>query len=330
MKNLVDQNGRIDFGIYKEPVETLNYKEYRLGTPMGFKVPGFLKRLKFNQYHFFGLIGPDIMAGMAVVDLKYVSNGFFYIYDRKTGLLTETKKLAPSGSNVNIAPYPEETDSYFKSGNLTIELKGNRVVAEGKRTSVNLEIKPSPAEPLRICTRAGYRGWVFTRKASPLGVSGTAELNGRKIDLSSPDYLGLTDWTGGYMRKYTYWNWASSAYTLEDGRRFGMNLACGVNETSFTENAFWIDDQMTKVDSSKFVFDIQDPDGKWHITSNDGKIDLMFSPESLRGEKIYALAIASRFTQFMGTFDGTITTDDGETVTLKNCPGWTEDHYAKW
>jgi uncharacterized protein DUF2804 len=330
MRNLVNQEGIIDFGIYKEPVETLNYKEYRLETPMGLRIPGFLKNVKFNQFHFFGLIGPDIMAGMAVVDLKFLANGFFYIYDRKTGDLLETKKLAPSCSKVNIAPFPEQTDSYFRSKSLTIELNGNRIFAKGKNISVDLEIKPSLAEPLRICTRAGYRGWVFTRKASPLEVSGKAELNGRSIEISSPSYLGLTDWTGGYMRKYTYWNWASSAHTLEDGRRFGMNLACGVNETSFTENAFWIDDQMTKIDSSKFVFDIKDPDSKWYITSNDGKIDLTFSPESQRGEKIYALAIASRFTQFMGTFDGKITTDSGETITLTRCPGWTEDHYAKW
>ena len=109
-----------------------------------------------------------------------------------------------------------------------------------------------------------------------------------------------------------------------------MNLACGVNETSFTENAFWVDNQMTKVDSVKFVFDERDPDSQWYITSNDGKIDLVYSPESQRSEKVYAVAVASRFIQFMGTFEGKITTDSGETIMLKNCPGWTEDHYAKW
>jgi len=330
MKNLVNPEGTIDFGIYKEPVETINYKEYRLETPMGLGIPGFAKRFKFNQFHFFGLIGPDVMVGMAVVDLKYLTNGFFFIYDRKTGDLFETKKLAPPGKNINISLLPEKPDSYFKSRSLTIELEGNRIFAKGKKISLEVEIKPPVAEPLRICTRAGYRGWVFTRKASPLEVSGEVNLNGRKIEISSPSYLGLTDWTGGYMRRYTFWNWASTAHTLEDGRRFGMNLSCGVNETSFTENAFWVDHQMTKIDSVKFVFDIKDSDSKWHITSNDGKIDLVFSPESQRGEKVYAIAIASRFIQFMGTFDGKITTDSGEIIMLNQCPGWTEDHYAKW
>ncbi|MEZ4550591.1 MAG: DUF2804 family protein [Desulfobacterales bacterium] len=32
------------------------------------------------------------------------------------------------------------------------------------------------------------------------------------------------------------------------------DLACGVNETSYTENAFWIDGRMTKVDTVAFDF----------------------------------------------------------------------------
>lgn len=330
MRTLVNTDGIIDFGLYDEPVETINYRDYRLETPMGITVPGFFKRFKFNQFHFFGLIGPDLMVGMAVVDLKYLTNGFFYVYDRAANTLYETRKLALPGRNINIAPQPEIPDSLFKSRSLTIELQGRRIHAEGKKISVDIDIESSVAEPLRICTRAGYRGWVFTRKASPLDVRGEVNVDGCRIEVSSPAYLGLTDWSGGYMRRYTFWNWASTAHALEDGRRFGMNLSCGVNETSFTENAFWVDHQMTKIDTVKFVFDGRDPDSKWHITSNDGRINLDFSPESQRGEKVNAIAVASRFTQFMGTFDGTVATRDGETITLSQCPGWTEDHYAKW
>jgi len=91
MKNLVNPEGTIDFGIYKEPVETINYKEYRLETPMGLGIPGFVKRFKFNQFHFFGLIGPDVMVGMAVVDLKYLTNGFFISMTEKPAIFLKLK-----------------------------------------------------------------------------------------------------------------------------------------------------------------------------------------------------------------------------------------------
>ncbi len=109
-----------------------------------------------------------------------------------------------------------------------------------------------------------------------------------------------------------------------------MNLSCGVNETSFTENAFWLDGVMTKVDTVDFIFDRGDLYNPWHVVSFDGKVDLTFMPERSRGEKINAGFIASRFMQLVGIFEGTLRTDSGETIQIKGCPGFTEDHYAKW
>jgi len=138
------------------------------------------------------------------------------------------------------------------------------------------------------------------------------------------------DWTAGFMRRETFWNWASTAFTLEDGRSFGLNLSCGVNETSFTENAFWLDGKMTRLPAIDFVFDKDDIRNPWRMTSLDKKVDLLFYPDSKRCEKINALFIASRFTQLIGKFDGRVISEEGETISLKGCPGWTEDHYAKW
>ena len=95
MRKLVNERGLIDYGIYDEPVVDVNFKDFKLRTPMGMPVPGIVKRLKFNQFHFFGFMGPDLMLGMAVVDLGILTNGFFYVYDRKTNQLLETKKLSP-------------------------------------------------------------------------------------------------------------------------------------------------------------------------------------------------------------------------------------------
>jgi hypothetical protein len=142
--------------------------------------------------------------------------------------------------------------------------------------------------------------------------------------------MALMDWTCGYMRRKTCWNWAASAATLPDGRSFGLNLSCGVNETSFTENAFWIDGAMTKVDTVNYLFEAHDLMKPWIITSFDKKIDLTFCPEASRGEKINTGFVASRFNQLIGMFEGTLTTDSGEMIQIKRCPGFTEDHYAKW
>jgi hypothetical protein len=328
MKALIDDQGRIRWGIYDEPIQDVNYLDYNLQTPMGLTLPKSLKRILANQFHFIGIMGPEIIGGLAVVDLKYLANGFFYLYDRQTKHLYEATALSVSGANIKATP--EQTLSTFSSGGLTIDINSSRVSAKGKGISLTLDLDTQATKPLRICTRAGYRGWVYTQKTSPVLVRGSAKVGHREIEVSSPSTMALMDWTCGYMRRKTCWNWAASAATLPDGRSFGLNLSCGVNETSFTENAFWIDGAMTKVDTVNYIFEAHELMKPWIITSFDKKVDLTFCPEASRGEKINTGFVASRFTQLIGMFEGTLTTDSGEMIQIKDVPGFTEDHYAKW
>ena len=329
MANLITGNGGIRFGFYDEPVDNVNYIDYALHTPMDIKVPGLLKKIMANQFHFAGIIGPDIMVGMAVVDLKYLANGFLYVYDRKAKTLIETKKLVPFGIGSNIETTARSYDSSFSAGSFNITITSFRMMASSPDISLDVKLTKLP-EPLRLCTRSGYRGWVYMEKTSPINVLGKVTCKGKTFEISSPDYMGLMDWTTGFMRRDTYWEWAATATTLPDGRSFGLNLCCGVNETSFTENAFWIEGARTKVDTVNFEFDSCDLYRPWKIASYDERVNLVFTPETERGESVNAVLIKSKFKQFMGTFDGTLKTEDGEVIEIKGLPGWAEDHYAKW
>ncbi len=330
MKNLVDEKGLVKFGIYDEPIDHINYLDYPLETPMGLEIPRWWRRIKANQFAFVGIIGPEYIIGMAVVDLHYAANGFLYVYDKKNNEMKETSKLAPSLKNIFIEPYPDKLKARFSMGKFKIDMDAGKVKAQGKDLDLDFDLDLKNAKPLRICTRAGYRDWVYVEKTNPIKVSGKMVLGGKTIDISSPAYMAAIDWTCGYMRRKTCWNWASISGTLPDSRSFGLNLSCGVNETSFTENFFMVDGKRTKVDTVNFVFDNKDLFKPWHITSFDKKVDLSFFPEKHRGEKISAFLIASRFTQLMGIYEGSIETDSGEVISIAGLPGFAEDHYAKW
>lgn len=331
MNRLISDQGIVRFGILDTPIDEINYNDYRMSTPMGFSIPNIFKKLLFNQFVFFGITGPDVIIGMAVVDLKYLSNGFLYIYDRNDGTVTEANKtIVPVSSKIFISPTPEKVSCGFSFGGLSISMEKSRIFAKAKDMEIDLEFDRSAASPLRICTRAGYKGWVYTQKTSPINVTGKMTHKGRQIDISSPTYMGLMDWTAGHMRRETFWNWTATASTLPDGRSLGLNLSCGVNETSFTENAFWIDGKITKVDLVNFEFDPDNFYNEWKIKSLDGKIDLKFNGKQHREENINAGIVATKFTQLMGDLDGTLKTDDGEEIKIRNCPAWAEDHYAKW
>ncbi|MBF0119246.1 MAG: DUF2804 domain-containing protein [Desulfobacterales bacterium] len=330
MNTLVDNNGYAQYGVFDHVIDHINYMDYRLETPMGLAIPNFLKKFLPNQFHFFGVISSEMMVGIAVVDLKYITNGFFYVYDMDSNLLLETKKISLPSDDILIDPYPDKFVSIFKCDELFIEMKDNSIYAKGKDILFEAKLSPENSNPLRICTKSGYNGWIYTQKTTPIPVEGKIHFKDKQINISSPKYMGLMDWTCGYMRRETFWNWASIASTLPDGKTLGLNLSCGVNETSFTENAFWLNNKMTKIDTVNFIFKKYEMFTPWHITSNDKKVDLYFQPKQQRGELVNALILASKFTQLMGTFEGELKTESGEIIKVKECPGWVEDHYAKW
>jgi len=311
---LIRPDGLIRYGHYDDPVDRVNYEDFDLKTTSGIPVPMSIKKLLFKQFIFIGVTGPQLIAGLAVVDLKYITNGFLYVYNRCTGEFWETKHLGPGSANVHIRPFPEVIDSRYQAGKLSICLKNDKIIARGDGIELNATLNLSKPKPLRICTRTGYRGWSYTQKTAPIDISGEI----------------MMDWTAGYMRRNTFWNWAAATGLLPDGRTLGLNLACGVNETGFTENAFWLNNRITRTNPVNFVFNPSDRFSKWRVTSGDRKVTLVFTPESMRQEKVNALVVASEFVQLMGVFKGSLVADDGEVVTIDGCPGWVEDHFAKW
>jgi len=328
--NLIDKSGAVKLGIFKDTIDNVNYEDYEFRSPMGLAIPKFLKKYAPNQFHFLGIMGPRFIVGMAVVDLKYLSNGFFYIYDREGRDLKETKKTLLGNKHVLIEPYPGRGKSLFDSTGLHIEMDRGRITAKGKDIELDITMDLSQVAPLRICTRNGYTGWSYTQKTVPISIYGELAMHGKHFSLSSPDYFALTDWTCGYMRRHTFWNWAAAASAFDDSRTFSMNFACGRNETRVTEHAFWVNSVITKVASMACNSDSHDLYKDWHVTSFDGKVDLTFHPATMRSENINAFAVASKFSQFVGSFDGKLITDTSEIIELKECPGYAEDHFARW
>jgi hypothetical protein len=330
MTNLVEPDGRIQWGLQPEPIRDVNALDYDLESPLGRRRSRFIKKWLFKQFLFIGIPGPDLVVGLAVVNLGYLTNGFLYAYDRASGRLLETSHLGLPGRHAGIDPRPDELRAHYQSSRLAIELDGGRLRAQTREVEIEAEILFRETPPLRIATRSGYRGWVFKQSTTPVPVRGQVRCQGQTWPLEPGRHQGLIDWSAGFMRRETWWNWAATAAVLPDGRTLGMNLSCGVNETSHTENYFMIDGRMTKVNLVDFLFDPRDPRQPWQVVSDDGRVDLTFVPEADRGERVNALLIQSRFTQMMGRFSGRLVDADGRALMVDNLVGWTEDHYAKW
>jgi hypothetical protein len=79
IRKLVDEQGRVSAGILKHPIDEINYLDYDLRTVMDKPRSRLMRRWRFNQFQFVGVMAPGWVFGIALVDLNLVSNGFFYL-----------------------------------------------------------------------------------------------------------------------------------------------------------------------------------------------------------------------------------------------------------
>ncbi|WP_333608065.1 DUF2804 domain-containing protein [Arsukibacterium sp.] len=333
---LIDAQGKVTFGVFEHGVSDINYLDYDLRNAMNKRLGSWAKHFKFNQFQFIGFSSPVLLIGIAIVDLKWLSQAFVYCYDIERRQFEQFTMLQLLARGTTFNTQPHQGTVSFQKGRQRLSISatttpGMRTLeVQLDRLTLNARIDESARyQPLALCTRAGYQGWVFTEKATALLCQGQLCWQGRQYDLQQLKALACVDWTAGYMRRETFWNWGSLSCFLADGRRLGFNLAAGVNETGFTENALWLDGRLIKLDMIDFQFDRQQPSLPWHMTSNDGMVNLRFEPQGQRQEKINAGLIASNFTQHFGCYYGVIKLAD-EVIQLQGEWGFCEDHYAKW
>ncbi len=335
---LIQKNANPVYGEIAQPVSEVNYLDYDFRTPMDKPVTGIRKRMSFNQFQFIGIMNEDIIAGIAIVDLKLISNVFVYVYDLNSGELFEKSILQPLAIGTAIEAKPDTGSSSFKQFGNSIGITTNKDGSErylqvslGRVVSIDVTVfQPAGFNPLRVCSKAGYNGWVYTQKVAGLAAKGTVACNGKKYQLTQKDASASSDWSCGFMRRETAWNWASFSGMLSDGRRIGLNLAAGVNETGVTENCLWVDGVLTKLNMAVFEFDRYQPEKPWKVKTTDGLLALKFQPVGKREEKTNAWVIASNFKQMFGHFSGWMIDSSGEKILLDHIPGFMEDHYAKW
>ncbi|PAV27227.1 hypothetical protein CF392_01890 [Tamilnaduibacter salinus] len=329
---LIDERGQPRLGRLVAPVDELNYRDYDLRTPMDRPRSRLARRWRFNQFQFVSAMGPDWLLGLAIVDLKLVSTAFCYTFDFRSGELSERSWMRPLPGGTRSDPFPEAGTTAFRRGDSTLTIQGQGTAREVRVDAPDLALDlrlMADEAPLRVCSQAGYTGWVYTRKSAGLPVSGRLRWGGRERVLDAA-MRGSIDWSAGFMRRETAWNWACLAGETADGQSLGLNLAAGVNETGVTENALWLGGRCLPLGPAIFRFRRYDTSVPWRITTDDGRVDLVFEPAGVRRERLNLGLLASNFRQFPGTFRGTVRDEQGRVLSIIDQRGLMEDHFARW
>lgn len=335
---LIDDRGRVRFGIFREPIDVVNHKDCQLIDEFDRPLTRWRRYWAWNQFEFMGGLSDQLIFGCALANVRYAGTVFAYVYLPQRKVMKQFRVQRPFGAGVRLDLRPEDGQSEYRSGSLRVEMTAGaetrfrrlRVEAPGLAIDAEFDEGSPLTEPMRICTPAGAWGWVFARKTAGQAVCGEVLADGERFDLEQLGVLGHRDWTAGYMRRETFWNWGCLACRLPDGSVVGLNVSCGVNETSFTENCFWHNGRMHKIGTVAFTYDRTDLLQPWHMTSSDGRCDLAFVPKSFHRERTNLGIVAINLCQLIGRYEGRLRTAEGVTVELAEAWGYAEWHYAKW
>ncbi|WP_101675069.1 DUF2804 domain-containing protein [Alloalcanivorax mobilis] len=339
-ETVIGADGRPRLGLFTDTLARINGRDHDYHTPMGRPASRFARHFHYKQFQYFGVLSDSLLIGCALADTAYLGIAFFYLYDTASGELSEYTWRSPLARALTLSDSPTQGESRFQQRNVSIHM-GYRATPDGQREKslavalpgLDLQaslIEPPGYAPMSICTRTGINGWTYANKVAGVPVAGVLRRHGREQDLSRLQRAGAHhDFSAGYMRRETFWNWACLSGQIE-GRRLGVNLSCGVNETSVTENCLWLDDQLIKVEGVDFDYHPRDLDQPWRLRSHCGQIDLTFTPRGRHRERLNAGLFASNFQQLFGHFEGHIRPHHQAAIAVRDLHGFVEEQYAKW
>lgn len=297
--SVLDRRGCPAFGTYSGHVPRVDWKG---------------GGLRSKRWHFASVAGPRVLLGAAVVDVGWATMAFAYLFDReRRAMRAELSRLGLPLLSGRVSDRPGAgARSEFAGPGLWLRIEhGWRLRARGPGLRIDATLEETAAP---LCAIAPIDGGLAncTHKTVCLAVRGFAEAGGARFPLDGCS--GALDHTLGVLARETRWHWAS----MSDAR-VGFNLVEGFNGPC--ENAVWIDGRVQPVGGAEFVFD--DPLGPWRIRAEG--IDLTFTPEGLRREDKDLGFAKSRFVQAIGSFRGRACGRE-----IRDLPGVTEDHEARW
>jgi hypothetical protein len=337
-KRLIADNGLPHFGIFDDAVPQINVADYRALTPLEKPMTGFQRRMGHKQFEYLGVIAEDLIFGCAMAHLGYAAVVFVYAFDTRSGKMQSKTVRVPLGFGVRNSDSPISGQSTFKSGKNRVRFwyddhprrKGLTVeLSNGVSAEIQFNEHDANFQPMSLCTQAGRRGWVYAHKVAAVPVTGKIKCEFGEFDLAEINACGHHDFSSGFMRRETFWNWACLSGRLPDNKLVGLNISCGVNESSYSENCAWLEGKLYPLGQARFEYNWDNPMEPWQMTTACDNLNLTFVPEGAHTERMDAGLIKSNFKQVFGRFNGTVRCGEN-TLAINNMYGFAEDQYAKW
>ena len=301
-----------------------------------------LQRFRIKRWDYYAVFSPRRFFSATIADLGYAGNLFVYTMDLATGELHEEGIVVPFAKGVELPRNSDSGSSHFADRNLTLDFSlhpDHRHISvswpafhSGRGISAEIDLALPPGyESMNIVIPIGAKRFCYNRKINCLPATGTVRYGDLTDTLEPSSCSGSLDWGRGVWEYQSFWNWASASGFLPDGRSIGLNLGCGFGDLSRAgENAFILENRIHKLEQVKFDYVSGDYMRPWKFTDSEDHLDLLFTPFKERLATTNLGLISSQVHQMFGRYSGTLISDSGELIQVKDLIGFAEEHHARW
>ncbi|MDR3174029.1 MAG: DUF2804 domain-containing protein [Treponema sp.] len=164
----------------------------------------------------------------------------------------------------------------------------------------------------------------YSRRSPWYTVEGVIQFGSSEMVFTRGNAWGVFDWSRGVRPRSEVRFWAVAC-----GAQWGRQLSFSVGYSSAdssagTENAFFVDGKLHKLDQVSFHINPADWLLPWRFTSNDGRLEMGFNPNQERVERTGLVFFSMTRRQVCGSFSGKVTLDDGSELKFDKLTGFAE------
>lgn len=288
------------------------------------------KRFHHKRWQYVGIGSQELYIGVAIVDLGWSITAFAYVFDRlRKRVIADWAQDGLPGLSGGVSDQPVQgAEARFRGPGASLSLvheQGDIMALRVSTPAMSLQVEMALGQSAPFLLAVGpIEGGVAhaTQKSSALPVRGWVEVDEQRWDLGQA--VACLDSSNGLLARDTSWRWACA-----HSQRVGFNLQQGY--FGGQENVLWLDGELIPLGAAHFDFNEKEPLSPWRVCTEDGLLDLMFTPEGARQDDRDIFIAASYYIQPVGTFHGTVRRRaDSAPMRVESLLGVTEDHRSRW
>jgi hypothetical protein len=300
------------------------------GVPVVGKVEAmYRQRFRLKSWQYMTAVTDELFIAFVVGTAGFASNGFVYAAELGSGRVHKKFAITPLMVGTELAPSSVEGEHRFETRGLAVSIRNHgrtfdaHVDAKTETGRLTAELAFTSRkndEHLAICVPLPGKRWNYTHKFAAFDVSGSVTLDGRRVDFTPGRSFGTMDFTKMYALRHAVWKWIALCGRTKEGRIVGLNLVDPTPDAPISENALWVDGKRHALTNVR-------------IGANDAHADgvsITLREVAHVEQKLDIPLVRHRLRHVIASFSGTVTTQTGEKLDVRDVVGIYEDYDTWW